>query len=294
MTLALVGQGYWGSKISKECETLGIETEIFEINDNLSTITSDKYFGVIVATPAEDHVKSAIQLLKNKNNLLIEKPIAMNNNELLDLKKYITEEKIMVGHILIYNELYSEVKKQISNLKHIHVRRNAWGRFKRNITPILNLAPHDIALLDDIFQKQPISVYSHGVYVSGQSQPDTVFCFLDYDDVQVTLELGWYNHEKIREINFVCNDKHIVWNDVSKTIQIKELYLDQQARQQEGNSYTLNITEKKSPLQNQINAFQSYCLRNELPITNLSHAERVTKVVDALEQSLKENKKICL
>ena len=294
MKIALIGEGYWGSKVASECEHLGIQSDTYEVGSNLSQISPQEYIGAIIATPAEDHVNSAIVLLKNNNNLLIEKPIAMNMVEFKKLKSHVSTQKIMVGHILIYNELYQQAKKHVEELKHIHTRRNAWGRLKKNITPILNLAPHDVALLDDIFQKYPKSVYSHGVYVLGESQPDTVFCFLDYDNVQVTLELGWYNHDKIRETNFVCADKHIIWNDVTKHISIKELFVDEQKKQQENKKYDLKIQEQQSPLQNQIKAFQKYCMEEIEPITNLQHAERVTNVVDKLEESLQTRKKIWL
>lgn len=294
MKVALIGEGYWGSKIANECNQIGIEFDTYEIGSDLSNISPKEYIGAIIATPAEDHVNSAIVLLKNNNNILIEKPISMNIKEFKKLKSYVSTQKIMVGHILIYNELYQQSKKHIEKLKHIHTRRNAWGRLKKNITPILNLAPHDVALLDDIFQKYPTSVHSHGVYISGESQPDTVFCFLEYDDIQVTLELGWYNHDKIRETNFVCADKHIIWNDVKKCVSIKELFLNEQKKQQQNKKYNLQISEQCSPLQNQIEAFKKYCVENIEPITNLQHAERVTTVVDKLEESLQKQKKICL
>lgn len=294
MRLALVGQGYWGSKVSAECREIGIETDIFEIDNDLSVISPTDYFGCVIATPAEDHVGTAIKLLKNKNNLLIEKPIAMNMRELDLLNDHVTQEKIMVGHILLYNEIYHEAKKEIDNLQHIHTRRNAWGRLKTNITPILNLAPHDVALLDDIFGRKPTTVYSHGVSISKQAQPDTVYCFLDYGPVTVTLELGWYNHCKIRETNFVCDKKHIIWDDVAKGLCVKDLYLNGEGRQTEGKIQNLPIKEKNSPLVNQLKAFQNYCVENITPITNLKHARRVTEVVDALDKSLREKREICL
>jgi len=292
MKLALIGQGYWGSKVADECTVLGIETDVFEIGSDLSTINPKQYFGAVIATPANDHVSTALKLLKNNNNLLIEKPIASDLNELETLKQAVQYQKIMVGHILIYNELYQECKKHIKDLQHIHTRRNAWGRFKKDISPILNLAPHDVAILDDMLQRDPISVYSHPVHVTNNPIADTVYCFMDYGDVQVTLELGWYNHDKVRETNFVCKDKHIVWNDVEKSITAKNLYLDEDKRQQNDGEVRLQIREESSPLQNQILAFQKYCRQGTLPITNLQHAERVTKIVDALETSYKTRQKI--
>ena len=294
MKLALIGQGYWGTKIAKECYALNIQTDVFEIGSDISGINPKTYNGVIVATPAEDHANTTIQLLKNQNNILVEKPIAQNSQELKRICNAITNQKVMVGHILLYNNLYKKIKPLIKNLKYVHVRRNAWGRFKKNITPILNLAPHDVALFDDLFKRNPLSVYSHGVKITGHAQPDVVYCFLDYGSQHVTLELGWYNHEKVRETNFVCDTKHIVWNDLDKSIWIKELFLDENKRQQQGPSHQLHIDDDISPLQNQIKAFQDYVMENKLPISNLNHANRVTKIVDALEESYNKGTKICL
>lgn len=294
MRLALIGQGYWGSKIANECQLIGIDAEVFEIGSDISVITPQSHDGVVVATPAEDHVDTAVILLKNNNNILVEKPIAQNSEQLKRLSSVVSDQKVMVGHILLHNDLYKHIKPQLKNLRYVHTRRNAWGRFKKNITPILNLAPHDVALFDDLFNRDPVSVYSHGIKITGNAQPDVVYCFLDYGQQQVTLELGWYNHEKVRETNFVCESNHIIWNDTEKSVWIKELYLDENQRQQQGQSRQLSIVEQHSPLQNQLKAFQDYVMHNKLPITNLYHAKRVTRIVDALEESYITGSKIWL
>ena len=64
INLALVGAGYWGSKLVKELNTIeGIDNvEIIDIKDG-KTLKDIKYDNVILATPAWDHYKQTKELL---------------------------------------------------------------------------------------------------------------------------------------------------------------------------------------------------------------------------------------
>ena len=117
MKLALIGQGYWGSKIAKECYALNIQTDVFEIGSDISGINPKTHDGVVVATPAEDHADTTIRLLKNQNNILVEKPIAQNSQELKKICNAMEKQKVMVGHILLYNNLYKQIKPLIKTVK---------------------------------------------------------------------------------------------------------------------------------------------------------------------------------
>ena len=133
MKISLLGAGYWGSKIAKELATIpGVdETEIVDIKDGKS-IDDIRFDNVIVATPAWEHQKQTIELLKRNKNLYVEKPLALTLDECNEIKTYLKDQTLMVGHIFLYNGRVHKVKEllpQIGKVQFVEANRLNWGRF---------------------------------------------------------------------------------------------------------------------------------------------------------------------
>ena len=60
--IAVIGTGYWGSKIVAALQNMNQVVEQFDINDSIDKIKADK---VIIATPAKTHVEIIENLLKH-------------------------------------------------------------------------------------------------------------------------------------------------------------------------------------------------------------------------------------
>ena len=87
MQISLVGAGYWGAKLKKELENIpNVDAvEIIDIKDG-KTLKDIKYDNVVLATPAWDHYNQTIELLEQGKNLYVEKPLALTEEECLDIK----------------------------------------------------------------------------------------------------------------------------------------------------------------------------------------------------------------
>ena len=79
---------------------------------------------VIDATMDKAHYPTAMALLAAKYNVLLEKPVCPNKEELLDIQKAAHENgcKVIVCHVLRYTSFYSAVKKAIVDGKIGRVR----------------------------------------------------------------------------------------------------------------------------------------------------------------------------
>lgn len=79
---------------------------------------------VIDATMDRAHYPTAMALLKAKYNILLEKPVCPNKEELLDIQRTAHENgcRVIVCHVLRYTSFYSAVKKVISDGKIGRVR----------------------------------------------------------------------------------------------------------------------------------------------------------------------------
>ena len=294
MRLAVIGTGYWGSKIVETVENMGLPVTLYDVNDSLTSIVPGLIDGVIIATPASTHKDITKRMLRKGINVLVEKPAFMNMAECNEIGPYTANAKLMAGHILLYNEHFDFLKQTVvgKEILHIEHRRLAWGRMQEDINPILHYAPHDIAILDKLLGVMPDEIHSTGIHVTRQSQPDFVTCDLRYGKVTVQLQMGWYYHEKVRDVTVITDKGTLVWNDAEN----KSKWISQtieNGRQMQHMDQNNTFTESISPLQRQITAFIDYCEKDKLPDSNMEHIKRVTYIIECMEKSLKTGEVIC-
>ena len=294
MKLAVIGTGYWGSKIVDTVKEMKLPVTLFDINDSLDGIVPSLIDGVIIATPAPTHKDLTKIMLRKGINVLVEKPVFMNMSECNEIEPYTSNAKLMAGHILLYNEHFDYLKQTIvdKEILHIENRRLAWGRMQKDINPILHYAPHDIAILDNLLGVMPDEIHCKGIHVIRQPQPDFVTCNLRYGKITVQLQMGWYYHEKVRDVSVITDKGTLIWNDAeNKSRWISQTIED--GRQIQHMDQNKTFTESVSPLQRQIQAFVDYCEKDKLPDSNMAHTKRVTYIVECMEKSLKSGEVVC-
>lgn len=294
MKLAVIGTGYWGSKIVDTVKEMKLPVTLFDINDSLDGIVPSLIDGVIIATPAPTHKDLTKIMLRKGINVLVEKPVFMNMSECIEIEPYTSNAKLMAGHILLYNEHFDYLKQTVvdKEILHIEHRRLAWGRMQKDINPILHYAPHDIAILDNLLGVVPDEVHCKGIHVIRQPQPDFVTCNLRYGKITVQLQMGWYYHEKVRDVSVITDKGTLIWNDAeNKSRWISQTIED--GRQIQHMDQNKTFTESVSPLQRQIQAFVDYCEKDKLPDSNMAHTKRVTYIVECMEKSLKTGEVVC-
>ena len=98
----------------------------FSISDDMLFENLDEFLAkkvkcdfVINSTMDELHYKTAMELLENGYNILLEKPVTSNPKELLDIKNKAEEKnlKVVVCHVLRYTPFYSTIKNIIDSGK---------------------------------------------------------------------------------------------------------------------------------------------------------------------------------
>jgi predicted dehydrogenase len=112
---------------------------------------------VSIVTPDDQHYKIAKHFIREKTNVLIEKPMAMtiaDADQLFVLAK-LYEVQLLIGHLERYNSVYIAGKKNMSNGKgyeYIKAFRSNNGRDypRDNSDVVLDLMLHDIDLTLDI------------------------------------------------------------------------------------------------------------------------------------------------
>ena len=139
---------------------------------------------VINGTMDEQHVETSIPLLEKGYDMLLEKPFAVNDEEMERLLDVVRRNgnKVMICHVLRYTPFYSEIKKRITdgeigdiiniqtleNVSYHHLStsfvRGKWGNSKKcHTSMLLAKCCHDLDIMMWLMGgDKPVSVSSVG------------------------------------------------------------------------------------------------------------------------------------
>lgn len=284
--IAVIGTGYWGSKVVDTLQHMDKDVELFDIEYDIDKIKSKN---VIVATPAKTHFQITKALLQKNKNVLVEKPAFMSMQECRAIEK-VCKTKFMSGHILLSSEHFNYIIEHLNffqhQIHHIECRRLNWGRVQTDISPVTHLAPHDVAVLDIILQKIPEQVDCKPYFINKKSQPDYVVADLTYEDTSVQLQFGWLYNEKIRNIKIFTDQGIFDWKDENNST---NYFANGNVKNNE------TFSEYVSSLDRQLQVFIDYCEKDIEPLSNFEHTKRVTYIIECMEESLSKGEVIkCL
>ena len=100
MRLAVIGTGYWGSKIVDTIKKMNLQVSLYDLNDNIDAIVPSLIDGVIIATPPQTHFNLTKIFLRKGIDCLVEKPVFMNMAEYNEIEPYTTEAKLMGAFVV--------------------------------------------------------------------------------------------------------------------------------------------------------------------------------------------------
>jgi predicted dehydrogenase len=221
---ALIGYGYWGSKLKKYIE----ESQDFDIKyvcnpkSDLNEVWNDKDITVVmVATPNETHYSIVKSALLNGRNVLSEKPLAMKTKECEELRKIALDNNLLL--LTEYTYTFSKAlqkaqdmvrKGKIGKILGMEMSVRHLGRFKGGSVYWL-LGSHMLSILDMFipikdfsFEKTNLVIYNDMV--------ETGVIFFRKEDVsgQIVVSLN-YPGKEARAIIYGENGT-IIYNPVSQ------------------------------------------------------------------------------
>ena len=314
ISLGLIGVGKWGSNYIKTienfeaaelkiiaCKSLSKKKFLLEnyfVTENWKDVIKSKEIdGIIIATPPKMHFEIAKASIKAKKPVIIEKPITLNSNEAKSLLTLASENKVSVrvNHIYLYHPIYRELKKIITNksdLKSIFTTSGNFGPFRKDVTPLWDWAPHDIAMCLDLLGDKPSKVnakYTKEIF----DQESHKF------NLNITLE---FNKKIISEINIgnlmECKKRFLKLNYQNQSYIFDPITYD--FLLEEKNKLIKKITSKKTyseynfydkPLYILLNDFICDINNNKFDICDLKLAINVVIIIEIIEQILSKKLK---
>lgn len=326
INVCLIGCGYWANNIVNTLKKLSHLCElklICDINaknlsyfakvnnlhntNQITNIDQIAHYDIdtcFIVTPIKTHFV-IIKKLSNKYNLFVEKPICYTAKEIIEINKInkISSYLIFTGHIYFYNKnidfFISKIKKSKNKILSLTSTRTNLGRIQTDINSLWSFASHDLTIAYKVLKELPLSVSCIGVNFINKIYKDSVFIILNYKSgKKVTLNLGWYNPNKIRETVVITKDKIFIYDDVSddKRVTIDNTkIIDFNKRLLNNQNKALKIYQGKrksykkmndDPLKNEIKYFFDLCHKKIRDKNEFQLSLNFTSIMIAAEKSL--------
>ena len=288
INIALIGSGYWGSKIisSLTDNPLVGKFQVIDVKngDTIDDIESD-ITTAIVATPLWDHFDTGAKLLARGFDCYIEKPMAETEQQCQLLKGLQEDRILMVGHIFLYHPAMTWIKfniNRIGMIQHVDSQRLNWGIYQTRTTPMHSLLPHDVSIMLELLGDHVAVTEVDQAKFSANPQPDYVNFNMVINGVSVRVTGSWYWPEKIRKITIIGDQGSIIWDDVANRVDLYAGSVDGRRLSELTlvESYTPDMA--KSPLQLELEHFIDCVNTRSTPKSDVENAIAVAKVVDAV------------
>lgn len=179
MKIGVIGAGYWGANLVRVCAELGVLESVCDANEaaiakvaeqypevglefDLASLLERDIDAVVIAAPAPLHAELALEAIAAGKHVFVEKPLAMSADEAATVVRAARSggRTLFVGHVLLYHPAVRRMlaliaEGAIGNVRHVRSRRLSWGRLRAQENVWWSFAPHDIALILEIFGGAP-------------------------------------------------------------------------------------------------------------------------------------------
>lgn len=326
--VSVIGYGYWGPNhcrvvqhhkgaelrmiCDQDPERLRVAREYYPeaacTNDVTRVFEDAETDAVIIATPASTHAGLIKMALRHGKHILCEKPLTRTTAEIDDLEAdwQASGKILMCAHIFVYNPVVRYIKNyldthDIGKFLYLIASRNGLGPVRKDINVLYDLATHDISILLFLLDKFPRAVSAFGASHFNNPMEDNAIAILEFDDhLLANIQVSWLDPIKERNVKIVGSKKMLLFNDISpdeklKIVSTGESYLNFdgdfglfQSTIKDGDILIPNILYTE-PLAGQFAHFTD-CIRNgQQPATGLHNARQVVRILEALNQSIKQH-----
>lgn len=330
LKVAVIGLGHWGPNLVRAIQShdrakviAGVEASesrrafVAEKLPGLplyasfeDCLAAEKLDAVVVAVPTQYHHQVGMQALNAGLHVMLEKPLAHTAaaaQELVDTAeaKGLT---LMTGHIFLYNDAVLEMRRviqdgELGNVFYIRSVRTNLGPIRQDVNALWDLASHDIAIFNYLFDALPIEVSCTNHSLLGLRQEDITSASIMYPGNRVgILFSSWLDPLKRRDITVVGESKMLTFDDMvpQKPLRIydkgvvlnkAEDYVDNfqafRLSVREGQMFEPEVTTGE-PLKAECQHFVDCVLENKRPFTDGQNGVEVVKVLEALTRSALE------
>lgn len=196
---------------------------------------------VAIATPASTHYTLARVALKGGYHVLVEKPLALNLSEAIELCQLAEKQQrqLFVDHTYLFHPAVDRgqtiiQQHKLGKLRYGYAQRTHLEPVRHDVDALWDLAIHDIAIFNTWLQQTPIQVSAIGTVfeksegIQNQFLPsfltvnpleglaDLVWVTLTYPDgFQAFIHLCWLNPDKQRRLTVIGSLGTLIFDEMS-------------------------------------------------------------------------------
>lgn len=243
MKIALIGYGYWGPNLAKNlkeikeiefagiCDTNGKRldraksiygNELIYTSDYNTILKDNTIDAVVIATPTEASYRIAIDALQSLKHVFMEKPISTTVQRARDIQEAADKHGLIVhcDHIMLYHPVIRYIRQMIEEqvlgeLLYIDVTRGNLGPLRKDVNALLDLAVHDIAVIDFLSNGQKSRYISTFGQTCFGKQETLTYLTVQYESFIAHIKSSWVSPVKERKTVIAGTKKMVVFDDMS-------------------------------------------------------------------------------
>jgi predicted dehydrogenase len=266
---------------------------------------------VVVATPPSTHVAVALEAIAAGKHVLVEKPLATTAAGARHLMNASAEAGVtlMVGHTFEYNAAVRKLRElvrsnELGQLYYLDSARLNLGLYQTDVNVILDLAPHDVSIINYVLGRRPAAVQAWASRHAHRRFEDVAYLRLFYDDfyddqgLSANIHVSWLDPCKVRRLTAVGSKKMAVYDDLATEERIRVLDKGVSPPLEPGNlaqppmSYRYGdilvpFVASDEPLEIQDRHFLQCVLTGSTPLTDGENGLAVVEVLEAAQLSLR-------
>lgn len=272
-------------------------------------LQDDELTAIIIATTGETHFDLCRRALLAGKDVYVEKPMVLSTREARELIDLAGQQQriLMVGHLLEYHPVVTELKKlidsgELGEVRYIYAQRLNLGTVRQDENALWNFAPHDISVILYLLGKKPSDISARGQsYLQKKKNiEDVVFLSLNFEDQQMGhVHVSWLDPHKVRKITIVGSKRMAVFDDLESTEKLKiydkgaEINTDYDSFAEyvglRFGDITIPYIRVGEPLRLECEHFVECVRERKQPLSDGLDGLRVVEVLEAADKSLRDN-----
>lgn len=319
-----IGYGYWGTNVARKLvasqmfelvylvetdvgrrqkagEKLGAGVRILESYEEALKTDID---AVVICTQTQYSYAIAMEAMAWGKHVFIEKPIATNVERTLRLIDRAGEKKLILhcDHLMIYNPVIRYIKRmieagEVGDMMYIDISRINLGPIRKDINAMLDLAVHDIAVIDYLMEGlDPDYLSACGRKCFGEKENIT-YLTMKCADTLISINSSWVSPVKVRRMVVAGTGKMLIFDDLkmdklsiyNSGIDVEQgsEYGEYEYKTRVGDIFIPHI-ENVDSLQSSLEHFGECVLKGEESLSGPAQSLRVMKVLERAQRALEQ------
>jgi predicted dehydrogenase len=261
---------------------------------------------IVIATPVSTHFDLAMSALKADKHVLVEKPLASNSEQSLQLidEAARRHKVLMVDHTFVYTSAVRKIRELITagalgDIYYYDAVRVNLGLFQHDVNVIWDLAIHDLSVIEYVLPTKATAVSATGIsHIPGQPE-NVAYITLFFPNPQIAhVHVNWLTPVKVRHTLIGGSEKMILYDDLEPSEKVKIYDKGITVSQSPEAVYEMLVSYRSgdmwAPRLDATEALQTEALHfidcvenNKRPDTDGDAGLRLVRIVEAAEKSLR-------